>query len=177
MNMLFTLCVIILNIMQETDDLKSSAYIRELISFLILPTHLKEKNYSPIAYSRYFLKKVTGNKTHYKATINTIMTMDLENTISLISSSTKKPSYDSDSIESVTTKEINDAAADLIYNESTREITNTKDACLSSCLINTDYDKGPKCPRKGETISLCESRSNKSSKDIDSDEEDHPDDK
>ena len=105
------------------------------------------------------------------------MTMDLENTISLISSSTKKPSYDSDSIESVTTKEINDAAADLIYNESTREITNTKDACLSSCLINTDYDKGPKCPRKGETISLCESRSNKSSKDIDSDEEDHPDDK
>ena len=38
MNMLFTLCIIILNIIRETDDLKSSAYIsRALISFLILP--------------------------------------------------------------------------------------------------------------------------------------------
>ena len=53
---LYTLCVLVLDIVRETEDLKSSKYIKALISFLVFPTHVKEKQYNPIKYSGFILK-------------------------------------------------------------------------------------------------------------------------
>ena len=50
------------------------------------------------------------------------MKLDIEQTIKVISSSNSKPVEESDSIQSVTTKEMDDAAANSIKAESTREL-------------------------------------------------------
>ena len=42
---LYILCVLVLDIVRETEDLKSSKYMKALICFLVLPTHLKEKQF------------------------------------------------------------------------------------------------------------------------------------
>ena len=58
---LCTLCVLILDIVREIEDLKSSKYIKALICFLVLHTRMKEKHqFSSINYSRLLLKKITG---------------------------------------------------------------------------------------------------------------------
>ena len=106
------------------------------------------------------------------------MKLDIEQTIKVISSSNSKPVEDSYSIQSVTTGKMDDTAGNSIKAESTREIIEHKYTGLAgSCLINTNYDQGPKVPKKRVTVILNDSESEASSKDLDSDEEDHPSDK
>ena len=67
---LYTLCVLVLDIVRETEDLKSSKNIKALICFLVLPTHMKEKQFTPINYSGFLLKQATSTGKYYKETIN-----------------------------------------------------------------------------------------------------------
>ena len=81
---LYTLCVLVLDIVRETEDLKSSKYIKALISFLVFPTHLKEKQYNPIKYSGFILKPASETGKRYKDSIQ-LMKQDIEKTIRAIS--------------------------------------------------------------------------------------------
>lgn len=74
---LYTLCVLVLDIIRETEDLKSSKYIKALISFLVFPTHLKEKRFNPINYSGFILKPASDTGKHYKETID-LMRLEIE---------------------------------------------------------------------------------------------------
>ena len=163
---LYTLCVLVLDIVRETEDLKSSKYIKALISFLVFPTHVKEKQYNPIKYSG----SETGNG--YKDSIQ-LMKQDIKKTISAISDSKSKPTKELDDIESVTSKEMKEAEGNSIQAESTSEMIKEDDKGLASCLINLDFDKGPNVLRKGDDpIILDDIESKDSSHNIESDEDD-----
>ena len=168
---LYTLCVLVLDIVRETEDLKSSKYIKALISFLVFPTHLKEKQYNPIKYSGFILKPASETGKRYKDSIQ-LMIQDIEKTISAISNSTSKTVKEPDEIESVTSTEMKEAEGNSIKAESTSEMIREDDTGLASCLINLDFDKGPNVPRKGEPVILDDIESEDSSQDIESDEED-----
>ena len=166
---LYTLCVLVLDIVRETEDLKSSKYIKALISFLVFPTHLKEKQYNPINYSGFILKPVSDTGKRYKDSIQ-LMKDDIEKTISAICNS-KAKTKEVDDIESVTSEEMKEAEGNSIKAESTSEISKEDDKGLASCLINLDFDKGPNVPRKGDPITLDDIESDDSSQDIESDED------
>ena len=72
---------------------------------------------------------------------------------------------------------MNDAVGNSIKAESTREILDQDDAGLAGCLINLDYDKGPKILKKREPVILDDSESEEYSQDLDSDEDDLPSEK
>ena len=96
---LYTLCVLVLDIVRETEDLKSGKNIKALICVLVLPTHLKEKQFNPINYSGIILKQASSTGKHYKDTID-LMKLEIKQTIRVISSSsTSKPTKETDSIE------------------------------------------------------------------------------
>ena len=169
---LYTLCVLVLDIIRETEDLKSSKYIKALISFLVFPTHLKEKQFNPIKYSGFILKPASETGIHYKESIQ-IMKEEIEQTIRVISKSKSKPLKEQDEIESVTEKEMKEAEGNSIQMESTSEMVKEDDRGIANCLINVDFDKGPNVPRKERNpIVLDEIESEESSQDLDSDEED-----
>ena len=72
---------------------------------------------------------------------------------------------------------MNDAAGNSIKAESTREILEQEDAGPAGCLINTNYDQGPKVPKKRETVILDDSESEASSQGLNSDDKDLQSDK
>ena len=168
-----TLRVLVLNIVREIKDLKLSKYIKALICFLVLPTHLKEKHFTAIKYSGFLLKPASSTRKYYKDSIQ-LMKLDIEQTIRTISSSSAKPVEENDSIKSVTSNEMKEAAGNSIKPESTREIVDQDDTGLAGCLINLDYDKGPNVPKKGKTVVLSDSESEASSQGLDSDGEVRP---
>ena len=69
---LYTLYIIILELIQEKEEFKSSAYIKALIYFLAIPIHLKEKKYESIKHLGFMLKKITGTEVHFSRTIAAI---------------------------------------------------------------------------------------------------------
>ena len=100
------------------------------------------------------------------------MRLEIEQIIKVISSSTSKSVKVTDDIVSVSSKEMKEAEGNSIQVESTSEMVNEDDTGgIANCLINVNFDKGPKVPRKRDPI-VDDSESEDSSQDIDSDEED-----
>ena len=170
---LYTLCILVLDIIRETEDLKSSKYLKALISFQVFPTHLKEKQFNPIKYcSGFILKSASKTGKRYKESIQ-LMKLEIEQTIRVISKSTSKPIIkESDDIESITSNEMKEVEGNSIQAESTNEMFKEDDTGIANCLINLDFDEGPKVPEKRDPVILDDSEIEDSSQDLDSDEED-----
>jgi hypothetical protein len=62
---LYSLCITILELIKEQEELKTSAYIRALINFLATPIHIQEKNHKQSNYIGYSTKPITGQEKTY----------------------------------------------------------------------------------------------------------------
>ena len=170
---LYSLCVFLLALIKDIDDIKTSAYIKALITFLVFPTHLEEKGYKATQYSGYLFKTVTDSDTHHRSTIE-VMSSFIETTISKISASTKKQGVQEeiDSSESENSKQDNDT-----QDEPAKSSEDMENSGLDTSLINLDFDKTSPITRKRKpNPKPVHSESESSSPENGSDEESNSDD-
>ena len=141
---LYSLCVFLLALIKDIDDIKTSAYIKALITFLVFPTHLGEKGYKPTQYSGYQFKTITDADTHHRSIIEVISSF-INTTISKLSASTTKQGTQEeiDSSESETSKQDENT-----QDKHTKLSENVVNSGLDTSLINLDYDNTAPCPRK-----------------------------
>ena len=141
---LYSLCVFLLALIKDIDNIKTSVYIKALITFLVFPTHLGEKGYKPTQYSGYQFKTITDADTHHRGTIEVISSF-ITTTISKLSASTTKQGTQEeiDSLESETSKQDEDTQDDH-----TKPSETIVSSGLDTSLIGVDYDKTTPFPRK-----------------------------
>ena len=163
---LYSLCVFLLALIKDIDDIKTSAYMKALFTFLVFPIHLSEKGYKPTQYSGYQFKIITDTDTHHRSTIE-IMSSFITTTISKLSASTTKQGTQEeiDSSESETSKQDEDTQDDR--KKPSEPIVSSG---LAASLINIDYDKTAPIARK-RTLEPVHSNSESSSPEDGSDEE------
>ena len=133
---LYTLCILILELVREKEDFKSSAYIKALIYFLVIPIHLKEKKYESIKHSGFMLKKVTGTEVHFKTSITAIKKI-----VDDLIESIPKPTSDTEDFETTDPKALKEEE-EVVTEETLTRTHNLdyddNDQGLVDCLNDTN---------------------------------------
>ena len=171
---LYTLCILILELIREKEEFKSSAYIRALIYFLTIPTHLKEKKYESIKHSGFMLKKITGMEVHFSRTITAIKKI-----VDDLIKSIPNPTSDIEDFETTDPKALPEEE-EAVTEETITKIKNLdisdNDQGLVDCLTDRHVsNSSPRIPTKNKRAAspLCEesSESEEESDDEESDDD------
>ena len=148
---LYTLCILILELVREKEDFKSSAYIKALIYFLVIPIHLKEKKYESIKHSGFMLKKITGTEVHFKTTITAIKKI-----VDDLIESIPKPTSDIEDFEPTDPKALPEEEEEAVTEETLTKTDNLdyddNDQGLVDCLNDRHVsNSSPRIPTKNKS--------------------------
>ena len=174
---LYTLCILILELVREKEDFKSSAYIKALIYFLVIPIHLKEKKYESIKHSGFMLKKITGTEVHFKTTITAIKKI-----VDDLIESIPKPTSDIEDFEPTDPKALPEEEEEAVTEETLTKIENLdlndNDQGLVDCLNDRHVsNSSPRIPKKNKSKRAASPpREESSESEEESDDEDSDDD-
>jgi len=174
---LYTLCILILELVREKEDFKSSAYIKEVIYFLVIPIHLKEKKYESIKHSGFMLKKVTGTEVHFKTSITAIKKI-----VDDLIESIPKPTSDIEDFEPTDPKALPEEEEEAVTEETLTKIENLdlndNDQGLVDCLNDRHVsNSSPRIPKKNKSKRAASPpREESSESEEESDDEDSDDD-
>ena len=148
---LYSLCITILEVIKDQEELKQSAYINALVSFLATPVHLEEKNHQHSGYIGYPTKPLTGQEKTYGKPIKSFIAEIKETVQKFPPPAPKESNTEADFITEESEEIIETAKENEQINKGREGTTHTDPGLASTLRDDTSMgEEGFTIPRKGK---------------------------